>query len=338
MTQGSFTGLINGTVLTAKGSRLPMTRAARRSSPTGYAWGYGGSGPFALAHSVLAHLFGAATADRHAQAFKWAVIAPLPHGKPFTLPYATVRSWVETAERPATPATEATPLTTEESDLLTLIGQWSGMYLPFTDPRTALALALEAKGLVTIDRSDPADLLVSLATPRTPAPMPQLTVLTPMDETSITVMVHADADLAPETAAALGTLIHLAIDAIENDEVIEDDLSLEWQTVAPEPCETCEAIKRADEQVTRPLTHDEEGLLEFSEGLADMVDEGAVMFLTEPEAAFMDRICACDGLRVPLYIDAAVAMANRLEAGGLVTVDRSAPDHIVVSAVRPDEE
>jgi len=49
-------------------------------SPTGFEWGYGGSGPADLALNILL----AATADRdfatrHHQSFKWRFVASLPH-------------------------------------------------------------------------------------------------------------------------------------------------------------------------------------------------------------------------------------------------------------------
>ncbi len=70
----------------------------RRHSPTGYAWGYGGSGPAELARAILyAVLRG--TPDEEAacdpavyQAFKWDVIAALP-AESFRLEGTKVRAW-----------------------------------------------------------------------------------------------------------------------------------------------------------------------------------------------------------------------------------------------------
>lgn len=61
---------------------LPMTTAAKAKSPDGYEWGYGGSGPAALAESMLFHALGEPD-DVEAcpfwqpmvQAFKWRCIA-----------------------------------------------------------------------------------------------------------------------------------------------------------------------------------------------------------------------------------------------------------------------
>ena len=87
-----FTG--SGNAVFANGKPLPMTAAARRSSPTGFNWGYGGSGPFATAHSILAHLYGPQAADKMAGDFKFQVIAKLELHNDFELPYSNVREWV----------------------------------------------------------------------------------------------------------------------------------------------------------------------------------------------------------------------------------------------------
>jgi hypothetical protein len=47
-------------------------------SPTGFSWGYGGSGPAQLALAVLLELTYEASALASYQDFKWAVIARLP--------------------------------------------------------------------------------------------------------------------------------------------------------------------------------------------------------------------------------------------------------------------
>jgi len=66
--------------------------------------------------------------------------------------------------------------------------------------------------------------------------------------------------------------------------------------------------------------------------------DGAVMFLTFEQAAFMEQVCQWDGLIVPLTALHAIRMAFDLEAGGLVTLQRGHPDHVIVSAVRPSGE
>ena len=57
-------------------------------SPTGFEWGYGGSGPAQLALAILAdHCGNDEQALNFYQRFKWAVIAELPH-----------RSWTLTSQ------------------------------------------------------------------------------------------------------------------------------------------------------------------------------------------------------------------------------------------------
>lgn len=139
-----------------------------------------------------------------------ALLGPIP------IPGQNVEAFF--AKAAASLAPVSGPVTREEADLLTLAGLWSGVYIPATDAaRLALASGLEARGLVTIDRRDSTQICVSLVTPPPPAPMPQLTVLPPAAPT-ITVHVTADPVLKPETAAALGKLIDLAIEAMENED------------------------------------------------------------------------------------------------------------------------
>jgi hypothetical protein len=63
---------------------LPLRLDLRNASPTGFEWGYGGSGPAQLALAILAD----ATGDddlalRLHQPFKWTWIAPLPRRSPW---------------------------------------------------------------------------------------------------------------------------------------------------------------------------------------------------------------------------------------------------------------
>jgi hypothetical protein len=54
----------------------------RNHSPTGFAWGYGGSGPAQLALAILADAYGDdEIAQELYQDFKWAFIAHLPQDK-----------------------------------------------------------------------------------------------------------------------------------------------------------------------------------------------------------------------------------------------------------------
>lgn len=63
-------------------------------SPTGFSWGYGGSGPADLALNILALFIPPQEAWRLHQAFKWDVIAGVPHEGTVIEP-AAVRAWIE---------------------------------------------------------------------------------------------------------------------------------------------------------------------------------------------------------------------------------------------------
>lgn len=74
-------------------------------SPTGFEWGYGGSGPADLALSILADYFGEnpspedlfwgrCRAQRYYQAFKWAFVARL-NGREWVLRDEEIAAWLE---------------------------------------------------------------------------------------------------------------------------------------------------------------------------------------------------------------------------------------------------
>lgn len=71
--------------VTVDGRPLPPRLDVRNHSPTGFEWGYGGSGPAQLALAILCdHLGDDESAEGLYQAFKRHVIAGLPEG-PWTL-------------------------------------------------------------------------------------------------------------------------------------------------------------------------------------------------------------------------------------------------------------
>ena len=71
--------------VTVDGRRLNPRRDLWNHSPSGFEWGYGGSGPAQLALAILAdHLGDDQEALNLYQRFKWAVIAELP-GRGWTL-------------------------------------------------------------------------------------------------------------------------------------------------------------------------------------------------------------------------------------------------------------
>jgi hypothetical protein len=73
-------------VVTVNGRPLNPRLDLYNHSPTGFEWGYGGSGPSQLALAIVADHLGN---DREAlnlyQRFKWAVIAELPRNKRWIL-------------------------------------------------------------------------------------------------------------------------------------------------------------------------------------------------------------------------------------------------------------
>lgn len=76
-------------------------------SPTGFAWGYGGSGPAQLALAILAHATGNDdVAQRRYQDFKFEKIATLPRGS-WEISAADVREWIELQSLASTASTLA---------------------------------------------------------------------------------------------------------------------------------------------------------------------------------------------------------------------------------------
>ena len=70
--------------------------AVRNHSPTGPAWGFGGSGPARLALAILLAVTDEATAERFYQRFKWSVIAPIAADR-WALDAGDVLGWLESA-------------------------------------------------------------------------------------------------------------------------------------------------------------------------------------------------------------------------------------------------
>jgi hypothetical protein len=67
-----------GVVCNVNGKPLPLRLDLWNHSPTGFEFGYGGSGPAQLALAILADCCGDELAVAYHQPFKWAVIARLP--------------------------------------------------------------------------------------------------------------------------------------------------------------------------------------------------------------------------------------------------------------------
>jgi hypothetical protein len=79
---------INGVELLKDSLRL------MNHSPTGFAWGYGGSGPAQLALAILLKFVNEPTALSLHQDFKREVIAQLDGRQPFCLLVKRVRAWL----------------------------------------------------------------------------------------------------------------------------------------------------------------------------------------------------------------------------------------------------
>ena len=77
---------------------LPSRLDLARHSPTGFEWGYGGSGPAQLALALLADATGdEAWSLAHYQNFKWKIVADLP--REWQMSQREVLNWVEWAKK-----------------------------------------------------------------------------------------------------------------------------------------------------------------------------------------------------------------------------------------------
>lgn len=78
-------------VVTVDGKPLDPRYDLRRHSPTGFTWGYGGSGPSQLALALLCDHFGDDNlALFYYQDFKWCTVADWPQDKPWTITTAYI--------------------------------------------------------------------------------------------------------------------------------------------------------------------------------------------------------------------------------------------------------
>ena len=87
-----------GTVFVKAGSeeyRLSLRLDLRNHSPSGFAWGYGGSGPAQLALAICADAYGDEWALRHYQNFKWNFVATLDASSPWSITQDDVESLAE---------------------------------------------------------------------------------------------------------------------------------------------------------------------------------------------------------------------------------------------------
>jgi hypothetical protein len=80
---------------------LPPRLDIANKSPTGFAWGYGGSGPMQLAIAILAHAMGEAVARRLYHQYCAAVIQSLPQKEGFVITEESVLAFVQERPLPA---------------------------------------------------------------------------------------------------------------------------------------------------------------------------------------------------------------------------------------------
>lgn len=78
---------------------LPLFLEVRSHSPTGFSWGYAGSGPSQLALAICIDCVGRLRALQVYQDFKFRVIAKLPGEHDWELTEEQVRTAIELAER-----------------------------------------------------------------------------------------------------------------------------------------------------------------------------------------------------------------------------------------------
>jgi hypothetical protein len=83
-------------VVSTDGSKasLPDRLDIANHSPTGFEWGYEGSGPAQLAIAMLAYVSDEDTARKHHQAFKREFVATLPKETPWVMGLHSVKQWI----------------------------------------------------------------------------------------------------------------------------------------------------------------------------------------------------------------------------------------------------
>lgn len=90
---GDGTGPSLVTVTDDRGAR-PLTHEMRHS-PSGFSWGYSGSGPSDLARSILADHLGAVPSPHVYQAFKGDRVARWPIGLAWSISAAEIDAWLD---------------------------------------------------------------------------------------------------------------------------------------------------------------------------------------------------------------------------------------------------
>lgn len=86
----------NGAEVFVDGEILPLEPSLElySHSPTGFEWGYGGSGPSQLALAILQHLYGDSIALDYYQAFKHKFIVTAPQND-FVITSLEIDAWLK---------------------------------------------------------------------------------------------------------------------------------------------------------------------------------------------------------------------------------------------------
>lgn len=87
--------------------RLEPSLAVRSHSPTGFSWGYGGSGPAQLALAILLDYYGDTDfALKYYQSFKWIAVAKWPASQDWAITGAEIEAAIRAiqAKEAKTPA------------------------------------------------------------------------------------------------------------------------------------------------------------------------------------------------------------------------------------------
>lgn len=81
---------------TSKGVKANIPQDLVFHSPTGFEYGYGGSGPADLALNILYQFMNARHAWKYHQAFKWDVVAKLDRSaEEVEIPRHEIRDWIQ---------------------------------------------------------------------------------------------------------------------------------------------------------------------------------------------------------------------------------------------------
>lgn len=86
----------NGTPVVLRNEELftpNVSLCLRNHSPTGFEWGYQGSGPAQLALAILIDCLGAYWAENVYQAFKRDIVANLPKDQEWSLAWLEINNW-----------------------------------------------------------------------------------------------------------------------------------------------------------------------------------------------------------------------------------------------------